>query len=178
MLGAGYWLLAGAVGECGGVEVAAHPTFEELYARDFTPRSETSRSRLTIYFERVYAGQRVQTQWTSLSPYGPISFLADIHGWIGADGQRMLFFDALKIDGSFVRGVVSDRDDAAIVQAIIGLAKNLGMRVVAEGLETAEQMAFLTSHQCEEAQGYLISRPLPAGEFAKLFIESTTANQL
>ena len=99
-------------------------------------------------------------------------------GYSSLTQLKRLPIDALKIDGSFVRGVVSDRDDAAIVQAIIGLAKNLGMRVVAEGLETAEQMAFLTSHQCEEAQGYLISRPLPAGEFAKLFIESTTANQL
>ncbi len=99
-------------------------------------------------------------------------------GYSSLTQLKRLPIDALKIDGSFVRGVVSDRDDAAIVQAIIGLAKNLGMRVVAEGLETAEQMAFLTSHQCEEAQGYLISRPLPAGEFANLFIESATANQL
>jgi EAL domain-containing protein (putative c-di-GMP-specific phosphodiesterase class I) len=96
-------------------------------------------------------------------------------GYSSLTQLKRLPIDALKIDGSFVRGVVSDRDDAAIVQAIIGLAKNLGMRVVAEGLETVEQMAFLTSHQCEEAQGYLISRPLPASEFAKLFIAPTTA---
>ena len=78
--------------------------------------------------------------------------------------------DALKIDGSFVRGVVMDRDDAAIVQAIIGLAKNLDLRVIAEGLETPEQMAFLTSHGCEEAQGYLISRPLAPEDFAAQFL--------
>ena len=72
-----------------------------------------------------------------------------------------------------MRGVVVDRDDAAIVQAIIGLAKNLGLRVIAEGLESPEQLAFLMSHQCEEAQGYLISRPLPAEDFATKFLVST-----
>ena len=75
-----------------------------------------------------------------------------------------------------MRGVVLDRDDAAIVQAIIGLAKNLEMRVIAEGLETPEQMAFLTSHQCEEAQGYLISRPLPAGDYAAQFLAARSAS--
>lgn len=83
---------------------------------------------------------------------------------------KRLPIDALKIDGSFVRGVVLDRDDGAIVQAIIGLARNLDMHVIAEGLETPEQLAFLVRHQCVEAQGYLIARPLPAGEFAAQFI--------
>lgn len=83
---------------------------------------------------------------------------------------KRLPIDALKIDGSFVRGVVIDRDDAAIVQAIIGLARNLELHVIAEGLETKEQLAFLTNHQCEEAQGYLISRPLAAVDFASQFL--------
>ena len=99
-------------------------------------------------------------------------------GYSSLTQLKRLPIDALKIDGSFVRGVVSDRGDAAIVQAIIGLAKNLSMRVVAEGLESPEQMAFLTSHQCEEAQGYLISRPLPASEFAKRFIAPVAVTQL
>ena len=94
-------------------------------------------------------------------------------GYSSLTQLKRLPIDALKIDGSFVRGVVVDRDDAAIVQAIIGLAKNLGLRVVAEGLETPEQLAFLMSHQCEEAQGYLISRPLAAEDFAAQFLAPT-----
>jgi EAL domain-containing protein (putative c-di-GMP-specific phosphodiesterase class I) len=80
---------------------------------------------------------------------------------------KRLPIDALKIDHAFVRDVVVDRDDAMIVQAIIGLARNLGLKVIAEGVETAEQLQFLKAHACDEAQGYLFARPMSAADFTR-----------
>jgi diguanylate cyclase (GGDEF)-like protein len=76
--------------------------------------------------------------------------------------------DTIKIDRSFVRDLHDDSEDQAIAQAIISLGKALGMTVVAEGVENAEQEAFLRSHACDEMQGFLFSKPLPATQLAEL----------
>ncbi|ADV82888.1 putative bifunctional diguanylate cyclase/phosphodiesterase [Terriglobus saanensis] len=69
--------------------------------------------------------------------------------------------DALKIDQSFVRRIISSPEDTAIVTAIISMGRSLSLQVVAEGVETLEELAFLQAHQCDEAQGYFFGRPSP-----------------
>ncbi|MDQ1813519.1 EAL domain-containing protein [Massilia sp. CCM 9210] len=76
--------------------------------------------------------------------------------------------DVLKIDQSFVRDIALEADGAAIVVSIISLAHSLRMKVIAEGVETAEQLAFLREHGCDEVQGYFFSRPVGALEFEHL----------
>jgi diguanylate cyclase (GGDEF)-like protein len=77
---------------------------------------------------------------------------------------KRLPLDEVKIDRSFVAGMAEDENDAVIVRSTIDLARNLGLEVVAEGVETAEIMRTLADLRCDTAQGYHISRPLPAGE--------------
>ena len=81
--------------------------------------------------------------------------------------------DTLKIDQSFVRDIATDADDATIVSAVIGMGRSLNHCVVAEGVETFEQFAFLRARQCPEGQGYLFSRPIPAVDFARLMASGT-----
>jgi len=76
--------------------------------------------------------------------------------------------DCMKIDQSFVRGIPGDSDDVAITRTIVALARNLGLKTVVEGVETEAQLAFARIEGCDEFQGYLFSRPVPADQFEAL----------
>jgi len=77
--------------------------------------------------------------------------------------------DTLKIDRSFVKDTPLDTEDSAIAKAVIALGHGLGMKVVAEGVETQEQADFLRTHGCDQLQGYLLSRPIDAAAFVGWF---------
>ncbi len=78
--------------------------------------------------------------------------------------------DTLKIDRSFVCDIASDGNDSTIVSAVIAMGRTLGQRVIAEGVETQEQLAFLRTRQCDEGQGFYFSRPLSAEDFSRLLV--------
>jgi EAL domain-containing protein (putative c-di-GMP-specific phosphodiesterase class I) len=88
-------------------------------------------------------------------------------GYSSLSYLRRLPLDALKIDQSFVRQI-SVHGSNALVTAVISMARNLKLRVIAEGIETQEELDFLQAHQCDEAQGYYFSEPVPANEFMGL----------
>ncbi|WP_413242977.1 putative bifunctional diguanylate cyclase/phosphodiesterase [Pseudomonas arcuscaelestis] len=98
-------------------------------------------------------------------------------GYSSLSYLKSLPLDKIKIDKSFVQDLFDDDDDATIVRAIIQLGKSLGMQVIAEGVETAEQEAYIIAQGCHEGQGYHYSKPLPARELTA-FLRQAQRNQV
>ncbi|WP_223459999.1 MULTISPECIES: putative bifunctional diguanylate cyclase/phosphodiesterase [unclassified Pseudomonas] len=97
-------------------------------------------------------------------------------GYSSLSYLKSLPLDKIKIDKSFVQDLLDDDDDATIVRAIIQLGKSLGMQVIAEGVETAEQEAYIISEGCHEGQGYHYSKPLPARELGAYLKQAQRSN--
>jgi diguanylate cyclase (GGDEF)-like protein/PAS domain S-box-containing protein len=101
-------------------------------------------------------------------------------GYSSLKTLRKFPIQMLKIDQSFVREITLAKGEASLVTAVLNMAQSLNLRVVAEGVETSQELAFLQQHRCDEAQGYYFSRPLPAAEFAGLLkygLLTTMANR-
>ena len=93
-------------------------------------------------------------------------------GYSSLSYLKRLPVDTVKIDRSFVTDLATNPDDASIAQAIINMAHTLGLKVVAEGVETASQLAFLSLHGCDQMQGYYFSKPLPEAEVTEMLREN------
>ena len=89
-------------------------------------------------------------------------------GFSSLSHLRHLPVDALKVDRAFVMNLGRNHQSAAIVRAVIGLGHGLEMSIVAEGVETQEQLSFLSDEGCDAVQGYFIGRPQPIGQYAAL----------
>jgi len=83
--------------------------------------------------------------------------------------------DSLKVDRSFVRDVTTDADDATITRAVITMAHALGLKVIAEGVETESQLAFLVENGCDQIQGYYLARPQPAEVCMRILVDRNRA---
>ncbi|HEX8949947.1 MAG TPA: EAL domain-containing protein [Dissulfurispiraceae bacterium] len=117
----------------------------------------------------MYDIDRTITQLNELTAMGVRISIDDFGtGYSSLSYLKRLPIQRLKIDRSFVKDITTDPDDRAIIKAVTAMAHNMKMTVVAEGVETREQLNFLHETQCDEAQGYFYSKPLPPEEFSDL----------
>jgi diguanylate cyclase (GGDEF)-like protein/PAS domain S-box-containing protein len=123
----------------------------------------------------MHAGERMVEMLHELKRFGVHIAVDDFGtGYSSLSYLKRFPVDRLKIDRSFVQHI-ADADDAVIVRAIIALGHNLGLRVLAEGVETEEQIEFLRINGCDELQGYRISKPVSAWQMTKLLAKSVNA---
>jgi diguanylate cyclase (GGDEF)-like protein len=171
------------------IQVAVNISARQFHDRDL------SHTVIRILRESGLAPQHLELELTESSIMQNAEFAADVltrwkslgikisiddfgTGFSSLASLKRLPLDALKIDQSFVRDATSDPDDAAIVMAIITLAHNMRLKVVAEGVETEEQLRFLQLLRCDEIQGYFFSKPLPSNALESIFDTATTGTRL
>ncbi len=121
--------------------------------------------------------REVAEELSSLRALGVTISLDDFGtGYSSLSYLKRFRFDALKIDRSFVAGLPGNPDDTSLVKAILAMARGLDLRVVAEGVETSEQLAFIAAHGCHYAQGFFFTRPVPE-ETYRAYLQSRDAAQ-
>ncbi len=161
------------------VSVAINVSAVELRAKDFLDnvRQILAETRLDPSFLELELTETFMMQdWKStaeilraLKALGVKIALDDFGtGYSSLSYMKRFPIDALKIDQSFIRDMTSDSDDASIVSAVINMGRSLNMRVIAEGIQTRDQLKFLRDRQCPEGQGYYFGPPVPADEVTEL----------
>ena len=126
-----------------------------------------------VLMQDVDSGQRALA---ALKEYGFALAVDDFGtGYCSLNYLKRFPLDTLKVDRAFVNDITADADDAAIVRAIVGLGHNLDLKIVAEGVETLEQLEFLRAEGCDLIQGYLMSRAVDARAFMQLLRAATRA---
>ena len=146
---------------------------------DALERADLPASALDLEITESNAMQNAEVTISTLSDLKTLGVSLSMDdfgtGYSSLNYLKRFPIDRIKIDQSFVRDVTRDADDAAIAAAIIAMAHSLKLTVVAEGVETLAQLAFLREQRCDEMQGYLFSKPLPAIEFEALLEENEAA---
>jgi diguanylate cyclase len=99
-------------------------------------------------------------------------------GYSSLYNLRVFPFDKIKIDRSFIKSVDSNEQAATIVRAVVGLGHGLGLPILAEGVETAAELEFLSNEKCDEVQGYMLGRPAKIGDFRRLTHAELPTEQL
>ena len=139
-------------------ETGLDPRYLELELTE-SALMENADTAITVLGELKNLGVRV-----SLDDFGT--------GYSSLSYLKKFPIDSVKIDQSFVKDITTNPDDAAIASAVVAMSHSLKLKVIAEGVETLEQLEFLKSLDCDEIQGYFISRPVPAAELEQLLEES------
>jgi len=146
----------------------------ELVSR-ILQETELDPSYLELELTESMVMQNVEAAITTLNQFKAIGVKLSIDdfgiGYSSLNYLKHFPIDFLKIDQSFVRDITTNQDDAIIAKIIISMAHDLGLRVIAEGVEAEEQKSFLCLHRCDEMQGYFFSMPVPAEEFEILLKE-------
>jgi len=185
----GYWVISTACKQIKSWHKAGFPELvisvnisaRQFHATDFVNNIETivcenacSPEMIEMEITESVLMKNQLSTITSLEALGKIGFKIAIDdfgtGYSSLSYLRRFRIDTLKVDKSFVYDVVNDADAAAITSAIIAMAQSLNLKVVAEGVETQQQLKFLKQHKCRYVQGYFFSRPLPADELTQLLL--------